>query len=77
VAEARYVHASRREIPDALAVRLAQAWWDDYSQPGVIEALVERGYTQDQAVQKVRDLARRRILTYSTSPNYSWPRRLS
>jgi len=62
------------QIPDALVIRLAGAWREDYSQPGVVDALVMRGIRPEVAQAKVAYLVRQGVLEKGTALNYVWPK---
>lgn len=62
------------EIPDALVVRLSEAFLILESETGVVMALVaELGIPEKLARVKVERLIHRRFLEFGTSPYYAWP----
>lgn len=63
----------RSDIPDEHVLDLARAWREDFSQPGVIAALMAEGVPYRLALAKVLHMVDRKLLEYGVSPDYAWP----
>lgn len=63
----------RSDITDEHVLELAGCWQRDFSQPGVIAALMAEGVPEKVALAKVEHMVRRRLLDYGVSPYYAWP----
>lgn len=61
------------DIPDDHVIALARRWHEDFSEPGVVAALVAEGIPYKLALTKVELLVRKGKLDYGTSPHYAWP----
>lgn len=65
----------RSDVSDEHAIELAQRWRDDFTQPGVIAALMAEGVPEKVAYAKVLHLVKRGLLDYGVSPYFAWPNR--
>lgn len=61
------------DIPDDHVIDLARRWHEDYTQPGVVDALVAEGIPDKLALTKVMLLVTKRKLDYGVSPRFAWP----
>ncbi len=63
----------RSDIADEHVIELARRWREDFTRPGVIDALMAEGVPEKVALAKIEHMARRRLLDYGVSPYYAWP----